>query len=347
MTKKIFKFYTNEAGQLNDTQKIVNSCKKLYIFMVNHGKKPPSPNVMLRALNAICNKYPKSSQTRKLAKKIITDQIFSIRIQSSAKTKMAPIFHPIKLLELIMPLWKYKSKGSQRILLAKRQAALQAMICLMTGRRWADITRIKWETMTEIKTSLGHFIKFLIPVSKSNRIGSRIETITLKRNDEQTRFCPIKMIQSYHYWAGQPTNGFVFPCRAPNTKWIIDPINNDWSSYRCKGHWVNERKITCLGQTSSTSSFRFIHRWAIKNKWKILPTMHTFRRTCLITAKQLGLARKQINEGFGWVPNSDMIRHYTAEYDSVTMKAPAIAIATQFEQSKPFQCLDTLPFIQP
>ena len=312
--------------------------------MVRNDKKPPSPNIMLRALSAICNKYSKSSQTKKLAKKYLIDYIFSLRIQSSTRTKMAPIFHPIKLLGLIMPLWRYKTK-CMRILLAKRQAALQAIICLITGRRWADITRIKWETMTEIKTSLGHFIKFLIPVSKSNRIGSRIETITLKRNDEQKQYCPVRMIKKYFYWAGQPTNGFVFPCRAPNTQWIDDPVNSAWSSYRCKGHWINERKHSCLGQTSSTLSFGYIHRRAEKCKWKTLPTMHTFRRTCLLIAKQLGLARKQINEGFGWVPNSDMIRHYTAEYDSVTMRAPAVAIAKQFEQTKPFKCLDTLPFI--
>lgn len=315
--------------------------------MMNQGNKQPSPNIMLRALKTICKKYTKSSQTITVAKKLITEHIFAIRIQSSSKTKMAPIFHPIKLLELIISLWKHKQNKNMRILLAKRQAALQAMICLMTGRRWTDITRIKWETMVEIKTSLGRFIKFLIPVSKSNRLGHRIETITLKQNREQPQYCPIKMIEKYNYWAGQPIKGFVFPCQAPKTKWIKDPINSDWSSYRCNGHWINEKRSTCLGHTSSTQSFGYVHRWAKKCKWKTIPTKHTFRRTCLVTAKQLGLARKQINEGFGWVPNSDMIRHYTAEYDSVTMQAPAIAIATQFELTKPFKCLEKLPFIQP
>ena len=347
MTKKIFQYYSSEAGQHNDVHNIVKSCKKLYISLTQQTRKPPSPNIMLRALSEIFNKYEKSRQTKIQAKKLLTDFIFSIRIQSHSKTKMAPIFHPLKLLNLIKSLWLDKSNKNLRILLAKRQAALQAMICLITGRRWTDVTRIKWDTMTWVKTSLGTFLKFLIPVSKSNKIGSRIETITLKQNKTHSFYCPIRMILKYHYWVGQPKSGFVFPCRAPITKWTIDPINPEWSSYRCSGHWINERKHACLGHTSSTLSFGYIHRWAIKCRWKILPTKHTFRRTCLITAKQLGLANNQINEGFGWVPHSDMIRHYTAEQDSVTLRAPAIAIAQQFEMQQPFQCLTEIPFLNP
>ena len=347
MTKQIFKFYNNEAGQLNDIDNIVKSCKNLYISLIHKARKPPSPNIMLRALSAIFNKYEKSRQTKLKTKKLLTDYIFSIRIQSSSRTKMAPIFHPLILLKLIKNLWNKKSNKNIRLLLAKRQAALQALICLITGRRWTDVTRIKWDTMTHIHTSLGHFIKFLIPVSKTNKIGNRIETITLKQNKKQPYFCPIKMILRFHYWVGQPTNGFVFPCRAPYTKWTTDPLRYEWSSYRCKGHWINEIKRPCLGHTSSPQSFGFIHRWAKKCKWKTLPTKHTFRRTCLLTAKQLGLANNQINEGFGWVPHSDMIRHYTAEHDSVTLRAPAIAIAQQFEMTKPFQCLKEIPFTTP
>jgi len=347
MTRQILQFYKELAGQHNDVENIVNACKNLYIHMIQTSKRHPNPNIMLRAMNVICNKYNKSGQTKSNTKKRICDYIFTLRVQGGIKTKMAPIFHPLHLFKLIHSLWAHKSNKNLRILLAKRQAALQAMICLITGRRWTDVTRIKWDSMSHVTTSLGDFIKFLIPVSKTNKIGSRIETITLKRNEKHPDRCPIQMLLKYRHWVGQPTNGFVFTCQAPHTFWTEDPVNPDWSNYRCKGHWINEVRKDCIGHTSSTLSFGYIHRWAIRQNWKILPTKHTFRRTCLITAKHLGISRKQINEGFGWVPHSDMIRHYTAEHDSVTLRAPAIAIAQQFEREQPFLNLNEIPFSEP
>ena len=347
MTKKILQFYNENAGQHNEIDNIFNACKNLYIHLIQNSRRHPNPNIMIRAMNFICNKYVKSGQIKTKTKKRICDYIFTLRIQSGIKTKMAPIFHPLQLFKLLNTLWEHRSNKNLRILLAKRQAALQAMICLITGRRWTDVTRIKWENMTHVNTALGHFVKFLIPVSKTNRIGNRIETITLKSNKKHPNRCPVLKLLKYRHWVGQPTNGFVFPCQAPHTKWVNDPVNSNLSNYRCKGHWINEIKHDCIGHTSSTLSFGYVHRWAIKCKWKILPTKHTFRRTCLIIAKHLGISRKQINEGFGWVPHSDMIRHYTAEHDSVTLRAPAIAIAHQFEKELPFQKLDEIPFSKP
>ena len=260
---------------------------------------------------------------------------------------MAPIFHPINLIKLIQQLWKVKNNKNLNILLAKRQTALQAMICLVTGRRWTDVIRIKWDTLEIITTAREKFIKFLIPVSKTNQIGSRVESITLRKSKTDQYLCPVDMIQKLKYWVGQPTNGFVFKCLAPKLKWVHDDINPDWSSYRCKGHWTNDEKQSCLGHTSSSTSFGYLDRFAKSKKWKNIPTKHTFRRTCLLTAKQLGISRKQINEGFGWVPHSDMIRHYTAEQDFTTINAPAVAIANQFDQKLPFLCLQDIKFTDP
>ena len=346
MIKQILQYYQT-AGQQNETEKIITACKQLYIAKIQATKKPPSPNIMLRAMTKLCKYLNVNGQTKLKVKTKLKNYIFSLRIQGSNKTKMAPIFHPQKLLELIMTLWQSHSNNDLRLRLAKKQTALQAMMCLMTGRRWSDITRIKWDTQESIVTKNGHFIKFLIPVSKSNQIGNRVETITLKQNKQNPTICPIHMLEKYHYWVGQPTNGFVFSCLAPKRTWVEDPINPNWSTYRCKGHWSNETKHECLGNTSSTLSFGYLHRWAKTQKWKILPTKHTFRRTCLVTVKTLGISRKLINEGFGWVPHSDMIRHYTAEQDSVSLNHPAVAIATQLEKKRAFKCLENISFLQP
>ena len=160
MNKQVLNFYDENAGQQNEIDNIVNACKKLYIHLINNSKRHPNPNIMLRAMNFICNKYAKSVQTKSKAKKRICDYIFTLRVQSGIKTKMAPIFQPLHLFNLINKLWAHKSNKDLRILLAKRQAALQVMICLITGRRWTDVTRIKWDNISFVNTTLSHFVKF-------------------------------------------------------------------------------------------------------------------------------------------------------------------------------------------
>lgn len=345
--KNIQKYLKQMVGKPS-TNQIVKICKQYYKEKIEDRKtKNFNPNNMLNMLNILLAKSTLPGRAKLTAKKQIKNLIFDIRIQNSQRTKMAPIFHPKKLLKLIEKVWYHNKNRNTKLLLAKRQAAVQAMICLMTGRRWKDITRLKWDTLQHVITQDDQFIKFLLPVSKTNQIGNRIETITLRKSKTKQFLCPVEMVKKLHYWVGQPTNGFVFKCLAPKTKWVDDEINKDWSSYRCKGHWNNEIKYPCLGQTSSIHSFGYIQRYAEKLGWKTLPTKHTFRRTCLIIAKQLGISRAQINEGFGWVPNSDMIRHYTADHDSTTLNAPAVAIAYELDQNIPFFCVQNVIFANP
>ena len=300
---------------------------------------------MLTDAKILFKRYNITSVTQTKVKNRLKNMIFNIRIQGGLKTRIAPIFHPLTLLKLIKSLWLDKQHHNSRLFLAKKQAATQAMICLVTGRRWTDITRIKWDNMTHISNNIGTFIKFFIPVSKTNMIGSRIECVTLKKLNITP--CPVKMLEKLKFWSGQPSNGFVFKCLAPHRQWVRDPIQYNWSTYRCNGHWTNNLKQACLGQTSSNQSFGYLHRWAKHQKWRTLPTKHTFRRTCLLVSKQLGITRDQINEGFGWVAHSDMIRHYTSEHDSVTLKAPAVAIAKYLEKPIKHACLHNIPFINP
>ena len=338
---KISKYIQHMIGQSKNDP--VYICQQYYLDKVQQ-KPNLNPNIMLTVLNKLSLSLKLPGREKHKIRNQIKNIIFNIRIQSNHKTKMAPIFHPENLIKLIKKLWTCSKNKSIPLLLAKRQAALQALICLVTGRRWTDVTRIKWDTMESIITPKDHFIKFLIPVSKTNQIGTRIETITLRQHKYRKDICPINMILQLKTWVGQPTNGFVFKCLAPNTKWTIDPINKLWSSYRCKGHWGQDDKQPCLGHTSSTHSFGYLKRFAKRLQWKTLPTKHTFRRTCLIIAKQLDIDRAQINEGFGWVPQSDMIRHYTADHDSTTIKAPAVAISYELDKPNPFKCVNTVQF---
>ena len=337
------------AGQPLDVAHIVQACQNCYYATLPPLSKPrtkfPSPNRLLKFAQTIFTKFQISSTIRTKVRNRLKNIIFNIRIQSGQKTKIAPIFHPQKLIRLIETLWKTPITNNIRLSLAKKQAAVQAMICLITGRRWTDVTRLKWDNMQIVTTSLGTFYKFFIPVSKTNMTGARIECVTLKQLTSP--LCPVKMLQQLHFWVGQPSNGFIFKCLAPKTNWVNDPINFHWSTYRCKGHWVNDQKHACLGHTSSTQSFGYLHRHAKQCQWKIPPTKHTFRRTCLIVSKHLGISRDHINEGFGWVSHSDMIRHYSSEHDSVTKRAPSVALACYLELSSKSDCLQDLPFINP
>ena len=344
MNRNMDLYIKQMIGQSKDID-IVYHCKQFYLQRMEKRKnKVINPNLMLKMFYKLTKLLNIPGREMTKIKTKIKNLIFDIRIQGSLKTKMAPIFHPSHLIHLITKLWYHRRNSNSKLLLAKRQAAMQAMICLVTGRRWADVTRIKWDTMECIKTKDNYFIKFLLPVSKTNQIGARIEYINLRQNKTSKFLCPVQMILKLKYWVGQPSKGFVFKCLAPNTKWVKDDINTDWSSYRCNGHWNSEEKHTCLGQTSSTHSFGYVHRFAKRLKWKKLPTKHSFRRTCLIIAKQLKISRAQINEGFGWVPHSDMIRHYTADHESTTLNAPAVAIATEFDKNHPFHCVNNVKF---
>lgn len=345
MKTDILNFYNHKTGQSNVCQSITTACHNCYIHAVHTTSKLPNPNRMLNDAKIIFKRFNIISSIQAKVKNKLKNIIFNIRIQGGMRTRIAPIFHPLTLLKLISTLWQDHNNKDLRLFLAKKQAATQAMICLITGRRWTDITRIKWDNMTHITNTLGTFIKFYIPVSKTNMIGARIECVTLKKLNIKP--CPVQMLEKLKFWAGNPTNGFVFSCLAPNRNWVQDPINFNWSNYRCNGHWSNNERQACLGFTSSNQSFGYLYRWAKKHKWSTLPTKHTFRRTCLLVSKQLGISRDQINEGFGWVAHSDMIRHYTSEHDSVTLKAPAVAIAKFLEQPSKHACLKNIPFIKP
>lgn len=344
MNKHLKRYIRQLISQSRDID-IVRASKQYYINKLEQKiNRNINPNIMLKVCNELFKTLDTPGREKTKIRNKIKNLVADIRIQSNCKTKMAPIFHPTDLLLLIEKLWFHKRNKNKTLLLAKRQAALQAMICLVTGRRWTDITRLKWDTLEHINTQDNTFIKFLLPVSKTNQVGTRIETITLRQNKTEKFLCPVKMVLKLKFWVGQPKNGFVFQCLAPNTRWVKDEINENWSSYRCNGHWDNERKRNCLGHTSSNHSFGYVHRFAEKLKWKTLPTKHTFRRTCLIIAKQLGISRAQINEGFGWVPHSDMIRHYTADHDSTTIKAPAVAVSTELDKFIPFDCVKNVRF---
>ena len=316
-----------------------------YRKQVEKSKRPIHTDFMIKLLNKICSWSKIKESLRKRIKSTLDRKILNIRIQANLRTKPARTYPPDKLLHLIQTQWKRPIHGSGYFGMKRKYASAMAFICFLTGRRWVDISRLKWDNLKIFSNEIGHFYKFYIPASKTNIRGQRIECVTIRKINTNKFVGPIKMLQSIKYWQGNPSKGFVFPCVSINAKFMVDPIWPGWSSYRCEGHWVNKIKYECLGQIDGDVTIGILQRYATDHlKWKTFPTKHTFRRLVTLLHKRNGLSREQINELMGWVPNSNMPIHYAAEQDSMLESAPANIFATELESAKPFGNFKNIQF---
>ena len=283
------------------------------------------------------------SLKRKL-KSAVDRKIMSIRLLSNQRTKPARTYSPDKLLDLIQKQWNRPVLGLGVKALIRKYSAAMALICFLTGRRWIDVTRIRWDNLESFTTHLGTFYKFYIPSSKANIRGQRIECITLREVKSNSIIGPIKMLNLIRFWQGNPAKGFVFNCVHKNAKFKIDPIWEPWSGYRCNGHWANRAKSECLGQIDGDVTIGSLQRFATAQGWSSVPTKHTFRRLATLMHKRQGFSREEINEIMGWVPDSNMPTHYAAGQDSLLETAPANVYADELAKAKPFFRFKDLQF---
>ena len=316
-----------------------------YRKQVDKAQRPIHTDFMIKLLAKICSWTKVKESIRKKLKSCLDRKILNIRVQANLRTKPARTYPPKKLLDLIQKQWKRPIHGSGYEAIKRKYASAMALICFLTGRRWMDISRLKWESLKIFSTEIGCFYKFYIPASKTNIRGQRIECVTLRKVNSGTFIGPIKMLESIRFWQGNPSKGFVFPCVNKNAIFTIDPIWASWSSYRCQGHWVNKIRYECIGQIDGDVTIGIMQRFASDHLgWKTVPTKHTFRRLVTLLHKRNGLSREQINELMGWVPGSNMPVHYAAEQDSMLESAPAYIFATELESSKPFESFKNIQF---
>ena len=80
------------------------------------------------------------------------DVFMSYRLKSNATVAHAPAVDPVKLRQAIRNLF-YRDKSlkgtkySARALFKNKMSAIHALLCSVTGRRWVDISRIRWESL--------------------------------------------------------------------------------------------------------------------------------------------------------------------------------------------------------
>ena len=323
---------------------IVNFILDQYQEQTKISNKPKHTDFLFHVFQKIC-KWSKLSEVLKRKTKTLLDRkVLTIRILSNQRTRPARTYNPYTLLKLIQDQWSRPIFGNGSKAIIRKYSSAMAMICMVTGRRWVDVTRIRWDNWESYTTELGTFYKFYLPASKTNIRGQRIECITLRNVKSDTILGPIYMLDRIRFWQGNPSKGFVFPCVHKSIRFTRDPIWEPWSSYRCNGHWMNKEKAECVGQIDGNVTIGVLQRFAKSRGWKTVPTKHTFRRLVTLLHRRQGLTSEQINEQMGWIPTSNMSVHYAAAQDSLMKSAPANVYANELEKSIPFESFNDLQF---
>ena len=288
----------------------------------------------------VCKALSTSNNFREKVVRSLYPIMLSYRVRSGMECNKAPIFHPKRHFELIEHLW-FKLQPSVALTFANKTAAVQAILCLHTFRRWVDISRIRWEHCQRIHNQGRLFLKFKLSASKSNFKGHRNEYVTIQQNS--SRLCPVKMLNEYWKIQGCPRTGFVLPCLHKDRIFKRHSLFAEWDAYVCKGHSSNKQgKIPCLGEVNGTTSFGYYERAAKKLKWPVLPHKHSFRRLGIVIANKLDIPRDRITEFFGWKNTSEMPSHYLQEELASTSQGLAWKFSDALENN--LQCLNDVSF---
>ena len=275
------------------------------------------------------------------------DVFAEYRILGGLRTKPAELKSPFRIRKLIKKLWydihttaKRPKLLSLEKILRRRIAALITLICSVTGRRWVDVTRLRWDHMEFHKLPHGNFMKFHINISKGNVVGKRNESVALAQDDSE--LCPVKLLVRYWILMGRPLVGFLFPCRHKN-RVLRRRFFTSGRAYCCPGHKRGPKIIPCLGSVDPIMSNGIMARVALKVGFKKPPTKHTFRRLLCVMANKLGLSRDRICEQFGWKHDSHMPHHYLMDDFNTSKEALSYTIAQTVRTDESFSFMNDIP----
>ena len=183
-------------------------------------------------LQKIVNEVLKVMKVNSTLKTSINNNLFdlfmSYRLKSNATVAHAPTVDPVKLRAAIRFLfYEQKSARGSFFSLAKivrhKITALHALLCSVSGRRWIDVSRIRWESVKILKARDRTKFKFSIPGSKANPKGKRNEGLSLVQDFSD--LCPVALIIQYWILMGRPKFGFVFPCIHRDVSYVTDCVD--------------------------------------------------------------------------------------------------------------------------
>ena len=297
-------------------------------------------------LQKIINEVLKVTKPCTRVKNLVNNNLFDIfmtyRLKSNASVAHAPTVNPVKLRQAIRNLF-YKRLSKKGVLLSHEKlfknkiTALHALLCSVTGRRWIDISRIRWESIILLHSKDRVKIKFSLPGSKANAKGKRNEGVSLVQDFSD--LCPVKLIISFWIMTGRQKFGFVFPCIHKKATFVTDLVDT-WESFRCKGHKAGEKTRPCLGQINGEVTWRTFKLAAKDVGCTVIPKRNSFRRIACITAHKFGLTRDQITTTFGWRYDSVMPNHYLQDELSLDKNAFATKLAESIQKDPNFTFLE-------
>ena len=319
---------------------ILEFCKNTYEDLARLRGDLFVPNYLEQLVRQVCHALGMSNSVRNKIVRELFHITLSYRVRSGIQTNQAPIFHPSKHLTLIKFLWHRKIPSVQGTF-AHRTAAVHALICFYSFRRWVDATRIRWEHCSRTVVQNRVFLKFTLAASKTNTKGKRNEFITLQQND--CEFCPIKILRQYWHMQGCPRTGFVLPCINRNRTYVSNSLYREWDAYACKGHSKSAAgKVPCLGEIDGRQSFGIYQRGAKFLKWETSPHKHSFRRAGIVISNKLNIPRERVTEFFGWRHDSTMPSLYVGSELATTSQGIAWKFSDAIADN--FKCLNDISF---
>ena len=305
------KFFKNRTVSVEN---IIKLAMYVYENASCDNKRLLSTDYFIKIVKTISVQLKMSTEQIQSVQYKLYDVIKAYRIRGGQTVKVAILKDPLQIRNMIRELWfETKSRAVRPRpyihdkMVLRRMTAIQTLLVSVTGRRWIDITRLRWEFAKIIHLKHATVIKIGIFISKPNKRGRRNESITLVR--DHTDLCPVKLLIEYWILLGKPKLGWIFPCIHKNRTFVRNNFCPDWSAWCCKGHKRGKKIIECLGQVNGDTTEGKMKRLAIKLGFTP-PTKHTFRRILVVMAIKLGMNRERICEHFGWKYDSHMISHY-------------------------------------
>ena len=296
-------------------ENIVRLSKFIYEEQCATHKRLLATDYFLKIVKAVASFLKMTTEQIQSLQYRLYDVVKSYRIRGGQRVKVASLKDPIKIRLIIHDLWFTTTskairptKLSYDKMLMRRMTAIQTLLVSVTGRRWIDITRLRWEFAEIIHLKHATVIKIGIFISKPNKKGRRNESITLVKDN--TELCPVKLLIKFWYLMGKPKTGWIFPCIHKRRTFKHNSFCPQWSDWCCSGHRRGSKKIECLGHVDGIVTEGKMKRMAIEVGFETPPTKHTFRRILVVMATKLGMNRERICEHFGWKYDSHMISHY-------------------------------------
>ena len=306
-----------------------------------------SSDNLFNIIKQVCVILGTSDEFKRAIQYKLFDVVAEYRILGNQRTHTADLKSPLRIRQLISNLWFKSSSGAKyakpfSLLKLRRRkiAAIHTLLCFLTGRRWADIARLRWDFISLHKLPHAMCLKIPICISKANYKGRRNESICLVR--DHSKLCPIRILTEFWILSGRPKVGFILKCQHINVK----PVKHFYTSgrgYACNGHRRGGKVTRCLGNINGNLTQGIMARESKLCGFTKPPTKHTFRKLLVVMAYKMGFTREQLCDMFGWIHTSGQPANYLADNFGTATNSLAFRMAKEIKKDNLKTYLEDVP----